>query len=34
MKEKYSRHASLWILVGFCLCLAAFVSLRTNHFSA
>ena len=32
MKEKYSRHASLWILVGFCLCLAAFVSLRTNHF--
>ena len=32
MKEKYSRHASLWILVGFCLCLAAFVSRRTDHF--
>ena len=32
MKHRFSRHASVWILVGFCLCMAGFLSIRTGSF--
>lgn len=32
MKKHFARHASVWILVAFCLLLAGFLSLRTGSF--
>ena len=32
MKKAFSRHASVWILIGFCLLLSIFLSLRTGSF--
>lgn len=32
MKRWFAKHASVWILVGFCLCMAGFLSVRTGSF--
>ena len=32
MKKAFSRHASVWILIGFCLLLSVFLGLRTGSF--
>ena len=32
MKRFFRRHATLWMLIGFCLLLGLFLSLRTGIF--
>lgn len=32
MRSWFFKHASVWILVGFCLCMAGFLSVRTGSF--